>query len=104
MGHFSNGTDGEMYQEKYCFRCVHWSDEFGCPVWFVHELHVGEADWKPTLDKLIPMEGLFSGKCYTFRDRAADGTGEPPLRPGQERGLEEWKAARPNYLLPRSGK
>jgi hypothetical protein len=107
MGHFSNGTEGEMYQEHYCFRCVHWNDDHGCPVWFLHELHVGEKDWRPTLDKLIPMEpktfnGItieFSGKCYTFQRN--DQPIEAPLRPGQEAALKEWRngksaAARPS--------
>jgi hypothetical protein len=79
MGHFSNGTEGLLYQEKYCFQCRYWDDDenregvgnMGCPVWFLHELHVGEPDWQPTLDKLIPMVDGWSGECYTFCPREA---------------------------------
>ncbi len=43
MGYFSNGTEGEMYAEEYCSRCVHWKDNgsgcHGCPVWDLHFLH-----------------------------------------------------------------
>ena len=100
MGHFSNGTEGEIYQERYCFRCVHWNDDYGCPVWFLHELHVGEKGWQATLDKLIPMipktsNGIvtrFSGECRTFQP--ADQPTEPPLRPGQIAALEEWRQRR----------
>lgn len=36
MGYFSNGTEGEMYRERYCSRCIHEQD---CRVWMLHELH-----------------------------------------------------------------
>ena len=70
MGYFSNGTEGLMYQERWCFNCHHWSDDVGCPIWLLHELHVGEKDWQPALDKMIPMKGLFSDWCETFWDKS----------------------------------
>lgn len=39
MGYFSNGSEGLDYQERYCFHCLHWSDEKGCPVWNLHQIH-----------------------------------------------------------------
>lgn len=101
MGYFSNGTEGLVYQEQYCYRCVYWDDDVGCPIWFLHELHVGEPEWQPTLDRLIPMvetrhKFKASGQCSTFFDRGHDldrarPGAEPPLRPGQQAGLEEWR-------------
>lgn len=79
MAYFSNGSEGWHYQERYCFRCVYWSyadpvsarigSSVGCPIWLLHELHVGNKDWQPVLDKLIPMDGIFAGECDTFIDR-----------------------------------
>lgn len=31
MGYFANGTEGDMYEEQYCDRCVHQNAEVGCP-------------------------------------------------------------------------
>jgi len=70
MAYFSNGTEGDMYQERWCHRCAHWSDEAGCPVWFLHELHVGEREWRPA------------------------------LTPGQQKGLDEWKARQRRQVAP----
>jgi len=38
MAYFANGTVGDYYEEKYCYRCVHWSTEpnRGCPVYLLH--------------------------------------------------------------------
>lgn len=102
MGYFSNGTEGLMYQEHYCFHCAFWNDDeggMGCPVWLLHELHVGDKQWQPTLDKLIPMVDsghgfTVSGECETFVARQGNGRPERPLTPGQQAGLEEWKQRR----------
>jgi len=82
MAYFSNGTEGMMYQEKYCHNCQYWNDadyerlgyEVGCPIWLLHEIHVGDKAWQPTLDTLIPMvpkeingiRHLFAGQCSGF--------------------------------------
>src|SRR6266498_3031742 len=70
MGYFANGTEGAMFEEAFCSRCVH-SDlgpgkEIGvdppCPVWMAHMLYAyelcNEADHpgKVILDMLIPPE------------------------------------------------
>lgn len=109
MGHFSNGSEGVDYQARYCDGCVHWSDDVGCPVWHLHEMHNGEKGWTATLNKLIPIEDkVFNGKCVTFRERehaatcereqygqpagcSCRGVKEPPLRPTQIAALREWK-------------
>ena len=41
MGYFSNGTEGEMYHDAYCSRCVHWPADPAdgmCAVWLAHQL------------------------------------------------------------------
>jgi hypothetical protein len=56
-----------MFQERQCFQCQHWDDDTGCPIWQLHELHVGEKAWAATLDRLIPMEPkVFNGIAHTF--------------------------------------
>ena len=63
MGYFSNGTEGEMFQEAFCERCVNWRDLDdgrgpGCPVWdahltFAYEECNSESNAKTILDMLI---------------------------------------------------
>ena len=71
MGYFSNGTEGLMYEEKYCERCVHYEDADGnhaCPVWAAHLFYCYGADEKTQriLDMLIPQEGVGNGQCTMF--------------------------------------
>jgi hypothetical protein len=69
MGYFSNGTEGAMFEEAWCSRCVH-SDISGdreigvdppCPVWMAHTLFAydlcneKEHPGKVILDALIPQ-------------------------------------------------
>jgi hypothetical protein len=68
MGYFPNGTDGAIFEEKYCMRCTHYglvNGEFpagGCPVWVVHlvynydQLDDGQEKLKDVLSTLIPNE------------------------------------------------
>ena len=103
MGYFSNGTEGQMYEERYCSRCVHRDDEYGCPIWNLHFVFNGEAEWRDTLDMLIPMvmgdmDGIkvsFPGLCVGFQEGTPSREAEPPLRPGQQKALEEWRARGP---------
>lgn len=77
MGYFSNGTEGDMYREKWCERCVHGiagGDDLGCPVWDAHLLYAyrlcnekpAANPGKAMLDMLIPREGLGNGQCAMF--------------------------------------
>ena len=90
MAYFSNGTEGMMYQERYCEHCTYWvgdvdriGSDLGCPIWQLHELHNRDKEWRATLDRLIPMEpkmvnGIqhtFAGQCSTFWPR------DPERRP-----------------------
>ena len=70
MAYFANGTEGAMFEEAWCSRCVH-SDISGdreigvhppCPVWMAHTLFAYELcnekehPGKVILDMLIPEE------------------------------------------------
>ncbi len=72
MGYFSNGTEGAMFEEAWCSRCVH-SDISGdreigvnppCPVWMAHVLYAYELcneddhPGKVILDMLIPQKTI----------------------------------------------
>lgn len=76
MGYFSNGTEGELYQEHFCDRCVH--DVNGdCPVWAAHLIHNYDECNKPdsALHMLIPRskDGLDNERCRMFIERQASG-------------------------------
>lgn len=67
MGYFSNGTEGEMFEEAWCSRCVHSDLGFGkeigvdppCPIWMAHSAYAyqlcneTEHPGKVILDLLI---------------------------------------------------
>lgn len=41
MGYFSNGTEGEMFEARYCANCIHrptTPEALPCPVWHLHML------------------------------------------------------------------
>ena len=66
MACFSNGTEGALYQEKYCYRCVNWRND-GCPVMDVHWLFAyGEQGTKSNAEEilniLIPMHTVTTYK------------------------------------------
>jgi hypothetical protein len=75
MGYFSNGTEGEMFVETYCHRCVNWRDLDdgrgpGCPVWDAHLLFAYEecdsgSNAKVILDMLIPRRTI-TNECAMF--------------------------------------
>jgi hypothetical protein len=73
MGYFSNGTEGEDYQQKWCSRCLHENVEkyIGCPVWNLHLLHNYDECNKPDsyLHRLIPRDGTENKRCSMFVDR-----------------------------------
>lgn len=69
MGYFSNGTEGEIYFERYCARCVHDANE-NCPVWAAHLIFNYDECNKPgsILHMLIPRsaDGLGNEQCVMF--------------------------------------
>ena len=68
MGYFSNGTEGDFYQEEYCEKCEHGNGE--CPVWLLHLTYSYKLCNTPDsfLDELIPRsrEGCYNEKCKMF--------------------------------------
>lgn len=72
MAYFSNGTEGEIFENRWCSRCVN-NAEGNCPIWCLHLLWnsaaVGnDADETAaaSLNTLIPMRGLDPDKCSMF--------------------------------------
>lgn len=85
MGYFSNGTEGAMYEEQFCSRCIHNDFTNGkevgvappCPIWMAHLMFSyeecnSESNAKVMLDAFIPRSenGLGNGECTMF---VADG-------------------------------
>jgi hypothetical protein len=75
MGYFSNGTEGEIYYETWCARCVHDDPdkEQYCPIWNLHLQHnyKGANDDSHFLHQLIPLseDGLYNEQCRLFFER-----------------------------------
>lgn len=80
MGYFSNGTEGQIYEQTFCARCIHYDHDLGvdkpCPIWMAHFLYSYELcnekehPGKVMLDMLIPEDhenGLNgNGRCRMF--------------------------------------
>lgn len=77
MGYFSNGTEGMMYEEEYCFQCIHNNEEEQCQVWYLHEVFNYDAvgknadkNIKKILNALIPRkENGVNGECSMYLER-----------------------------------
>jgi hypothetical protein len=72
MGYFANGTEGMMYEEKYCDNCVHNLEEYGCPCLDAHQLwNYEECNNKSSiLHKMIPRgEDGWNKECIFFHRR-----------------------------------
>jgi hypothetical protein len=72
MGYFSNGTEGDLYENRYCMRCWHQGD---CAVWDAHMLYnYDECNNKESiLHILIPRDGIKNLECKMFiSNEAAD--------------------------------
>ena len=69
MGYFSNGTEGELYFDKYCSRCI-FDRNHDCPIWGLHlEHNYKEANNAHSfLHKLIPIskDGYGNDECKFF--------------------------------------
>ncbi len=78
MAYFPNSTSAELYQEEYCERCIHWTDNgsgsLGCPIMDAHFMYCYELcnqkqhPGKVILDMLIPddKERCQAAKCNFF--------------------------------------
>lgn len=67
MAYFSNGEEGDIYEDRYCRNCVH--DE-SCAVILLHLTWNYEqnkdAVKKEALEILIPTSGYVNLKCTMF--------------------------------------
>jgi hypothetical protein len=77
MGYFSNGTEGDMYEEEYCYKCLNFDEEKGCPIMNLHLVwnyeaisSKGDAIKKYALDWFIPpnKDGMFNQQCRMFKE------------------------------------
>jgi len=70
MGYFSNGTEGAIYEETFCRRCIHYGPEDGpgCPIWLAHLIHNYDEcnNDESILHILIPREGVHNLQCTMF--------------------------------------
>ena len=73
MAYFANGTSGQMFEEQWCERCVHYGTATkGCPVFGAHLLYSYELcnqkqhPGKIILDMLIPND---CNSCAMFVSR-----------------------------------
>lgn len=69
MGSFSNGSEGDYYQQGYCEKCVHENEENGCPVWVYHLMCNREPEHEPYLEMFIPTKGCRNGQCTMFIEK-----------------------------------
>lgn len=68
MGQFSNGTEGMIYEDHFCSRCVH---EDGCPVWGAHLLYNSDQRNNPEVNGILGMliprdEQGYNQECAMF--------------------------------------
>ncbi len=78
MGYFSNGTEGMIYEDRYCSRCIHQDGHDGaggCAVWLAQIMANYEECNNPdsVLHILIPRskDGLENEQCRMFVAKAA---------------------------------
>lgn len=74
MGYFSNGTEGMIYEDHYCAKCIHGQDhDDPCAVWDAHLLYSYELcnSKSNPLDILIPRKGITNEQCRMFIQRPA---------------------------------
>ena len=97
MGYFPNGTSGMMYEEEYCFRCIHDNEEQGCAVMLAHNLYNYDHcnDKTSILHLLIPRSesGIGNEQCRMFYPK---NEADPDLRTAMKADLEyqKWKRER----------
>ena len=66
MGYFSNGTEGESYQEQFCNHCLNDRNE-DCPIWGLQLSYNYNCAYWDILDQFIPKtkDGR-NGQCKMF--------------------------------------
>jgi hypothetical protein len=99
MGYFSNSTEGMMYMEEFCLKCVNWRDSGdgrgeGCPIQDLHLMWNYDAVGKnadktkaEALSHFIPREGIENTQCTMYQIRPVPTQAELE-RLGQQRLLK----------------
>lgn len=88
MGYFSNGTEGDCYEQRYCQTCIHQNGPDGrsmCAVWAAHMLKNYDEcnNDESILHMLIPRDGKgHNGICSMHAPKSPNA---PAQRPG------DWK-------------
>lgn len=86
MGYFSNGTEGESYEARWCDNCIHQNGpdgESSCAVWLAHLLYSYDECNNPEsiLHLLIPREGIDNQKCTMFWHKSEVSVVLPETKP-----------------------
>ena len=63
MGYFSNNTEGDDYEARWCRHCIHYSEEKPCSVMVLHELYNYQKRFSDALEILIPTKGIENLEC-----------------------------------------
>jgi hypothetical protein len=69
----SNGTEGDMFREQFCERCIYWNqtkdeasgEDVGCPIWD-SALWFGSHDNPPS--QWVEDKSGLSGSCAMFQE------------------------------------
>ena len=72
MGYFPNGTAGIDYEERFCWNCIHYHEEFSCPCLDAHILwNYEECNKKNSiLHKMIPRDrDGHNKKCLFYYEK-----------------------------------
>lgn len=75
MAYFANGTEGMMYEDEYCSKCINYRDNGsgseGCPILDLHFIHnYDECNKKDSfLHFLIPRKGIDNEQCSMFIEK-----------------------------------
>lgn len=71
MAYFSNGTEGEAFEETHCYQCKHYDTEKTCPVMEIHlnwnYEQLDDPVKKSAMEQFIPIDkDGYAGKCRMF--------------------------------------
>lgn len=67
MAYFSNGSEGEMFHDRFCCKCKRDADN-DCPIWLMHLLYnYDECNKEDSLlHKMIPKD---LSTCHFFKEQ-----------------------------------
>ncbi|MDO8303919.1 MAG: hypothetical protein Q7T18_11825 [Sedimentisphaerales bacterium] len=103
MGYFSNGTEGAIYEAKYCERCLNYRGGM-CPILMLHSVwnyeaigqNVGGGIKQIALDMFIPRHGIENKQCAMFLNASP---GQTKLDEDAQK-LSAWNEGKPIKVTP----